>query len=184
MATDRQLGPNFWLHEFPCWELATDAEVALLQEAVRDRLQPARTRWGRIQPTSWTRWRTGCVPRTGAHADAGTVDFVPLDAPIPEVHAWMAANTPYGELIDEFDHIHATRPGVGDPHGPEALVGTRATGFREVDPNVGFPDGSGTWGRPFELPGITVTAARFPAWLGWGVLAGVLLALVSEPGRG
>ena len=182
MAPDRQLSANFWLHEFPCYEHATEADVAFLQETVDQRLQPTRDRFGRIVPTSWRWWRRHCTPREGAHGDPGTVDIVPLDAPIPEVHRWMAAHVPYGEVIDEFDHIHITRPGVGDPHGPEALVGDRASGFVAVDPTVGFPGGEGTYGRPFDLPGLTVSVARFPN-LRWAVAGAVLLLVASAAGR-
>ena len=167
MAADRQLGANFWLREFPCWEIASEADVAGLAETVRDRLQPARNEFGRLVPTSWRWWSKGCVPRVGAHADARTVDFVPQDAPIPAVHAWMAANVAYGEVIDEFNHIHVTAPGVGDPQGPEALIGSRATGFVAVDPTVGFPGGAGTFQKPFRLPGLVATAAPAGGLPGW-----------------
>lgn len=88
MAEDRQLSRNFWLHEFPCWEEATEEEVARLQETVARVLQPIRDRWGRIVPTSWIWWRDSCTRRSGAHDYGGTVDFVALDADLREVWEW------------------------------------------------------------------------------------------------
>lgn len=117
MATDRQLSRDFWLHEFPCWQEATEADVARLSETVSLILQPVRRQFGAVVPTSWKWWRGGCTPRTGAHGDAGTVDFVTPDADLREVFNWMAVNIvatgSVGELIFERDHIHVTRWGVG-----------------------------------------------------------------------
>lgn len=113
---DVALSRSFRLSEFPGWQRASPAEVATLQRTVSSILEPTRARWGRIVPTSWMWWRSG-QPRTGAHADPGSVDFVTLDAPLLEVWEWMRLNLlplgVIGELGYERDHIHVTRWGVG-----------------------------------------------------------------------
>lgn len=84
MATDRQLSANFWLHEFPCYQKATEAQVGRLKETVQRVLQPFRNYIGRpVVPTSWMWWSSGCVPRVKSHnpgggLGGGTTDF---DAP-------------------------------------------------------------------------------------------------------
>lgn len=75
MARDRKIGRHFWLHEFPGWELATDADVAHLERTVAMVLDPVRDAFGPVYPSSWTTWSDG-TPRSGAHSHPGTVDFV------------------------------------------------------------------------------------------------------------
>jgi hypothetical protein len=169
---------NFSLHEFPGWEQATEAQIKILElEAVRPFLQPIRDRWGRIDPSSWLRWRSG-ERRTGSHADPGTVDFVPALATIPEVFQWIRAmGLPYGKLIDERDHIHRTRPGVQGAT-QEAYVEYAEGSYASTDPEAGFPGGAGAWGQPIELPGLSVSVAgRRTGWVAWLAVAALLLAL-------
>lgn len=112
---------NFVLEEWPCWKNATAADVIVMRWVAVNVLQPARNRFGAIRITSWKYWaRSDCrEPRTGDHADAGTLDFVPLEAPIMDVFRWIGANLRgrYGSLIYERDHIHYTRPGIGVRQG-------------------------------------------------------------------
>lgn len=156
MATDRKLARDFWLHEFPCWEVATEADVARLQETVDLILQPVRREFdSKLVPSSWKWWRGGCTPRSGAHGDAGTVDFVMPEEDLREVFDWMAvhlvSNGTIGELIYERDHIHVTRWGVG------------GRGQVLVEP----VEGEYVWGRVV------------PALLPWIIAAGLLaLALL------
>lgn len=179
MATDRQLSRHFWLHEFPGWEQATEEEVERLRSTVIEPiLQPTRDRWGVIWPSSWTHWRSG-RRRTGAHADGGAVDFVPRDAPIPVVHAWMAANLRdrIGELIDERDHIHVTRWGLGgrgqvlvEPTEGEYEAATAASRLRPPLDSSGAPRGAG------------ILSGGGGALVAGGVLA-VVLATLSRRGN-
>ena len=140
---DQRLTRSFQLHEFPGWWMATPQQVARLRAQLSRFWQPLRNHVGAIVPTSWMWSKTSGRPRTGAHADPGTVDAVPLSAVaqfqmadeksplgqtdaasahrrrgrelISAAHAWAARSLPgtFGELIDERDHIHATAPGVG-----------------------------------------------------------------------
>ncbi len=143
LVTDQALTRNFWLHEFPVWWKASPQQVARLRAQLSRFWQPLRGRVGALVPTSWMWSKTSGRPRTGGHADPGTVDAVPLSAVVQfqmanektqlgdhvaaraheargqelvsAAHAWAAANLPgtFGELIDERDHIHTTAPGVG-----------------------------------------------------------------------
>lgn len=89
MATDVQLGADFWLHELPHWEEYSSADVARYGETVSRVLQPLRNRFGAIVPTSGRFWSDG-RPRTGAHAHAGTVDFTSPGTSLREVWEWGA----------------------------------------------------------------------------------------------
>ena len=182
-APGEQGDSNFSLHEFPGWENATEAQVGILElEAVRSFLQPVRDRWGVIRPSSWMRWRDG-RPRTGAHADPGTVDFVPAAASIPVVFQWIrSSGLPYGKLIDERDHIHRTRPGTQGAT-QEAYVEYAEGSYASADVvEAGFPDGAGTWGRPVELPGLSVSVAGPSRAWAWVAIGGLLLALGRRRG--
>ncbi len=124
--TDRGLSRSLRLSAWPCWEHATARDVVWMEWTARNILQPVIDRWGPLTISSWKRWaRSGCrEARTGDHEDPATVDFVPDRARISDVHNWMGAHiveasgTPlYGSLIDERDHIHVTRRGVGTRAG-------------------------------------------------------------------
>ena len=191
MNPDRRLSLNFWLREFSGWETATALQLQRLEELVRTLLQPIRNRWGRIVPTSWVRWHDG-RPRTGDHADGGTVDFVPLDAGLEEVWEWTRLNLPaaYGVLIleppetslnGETGHIHATRPGLRGRQG-DAYVEVEEGVYADAGPGVGFPDGSGLYGDPIELPGLRVSVAGPGRWA-W-LMAGALLLALARTSRG
>lgn len=200
MATDRQLARNFWLHEFPCYREASERQVDALEETVARVLQPARDRWGRIRPTSWLWWSSGCTPRDGAHDPGGphpgTVDFVALDADTREVWEWGRHNIlPAGyvgrwiyepEFRDaegrkiQGEHVHAAPRAAMIPLGHaeiQALEETEPDVYVFADwspdqtPDGGLPSGRGTYGDPIELPGLTASAGR--SWWGW-ILAGAL----------
>lgn len=171
MAADRTLSPNLRLSDFPGWASASEADAEGARRAAVAFLEPIIRRWGPLTITSWLR-ESG----SGAHEDPETVDFVPLEADVGEVHRWAARELAgqYGELLHEMrrpwqssDHIHRTRWGVGG-HG-EAL--------REIDigpPRVWEPVAA------FELPpfGDPVSGA---SWL--GLLALAALAILSRRKR-
>lgn len=117
MIGDVALSRSLSLSSFPCWERATAADALVMRWVAREVLQPVIDRWGRIEITSWRYWkRNDCGdPRVGDHSHPGTIDFVPLQAPVTKVWSWMASTLrgKYGSLIHERDHIHYTRPGVG-----------------------------------------------------------------------
>ncbi len=126
MAKDRQLSRDFWLREFPGWEIATEDEVQRLAILVSMVLQPARRVWGQLKPTSWLRRGD-----SGTHGTGDGVDFIPLDATTTAVHQWIATYLPgsFGELILEPNnkavggggaHVHVSNWGHGG-HG-EVLV--------------------------------------------------------------
>ena len=123
---DAVLTPSLRLSSFPCWQKATAADAVYMRWLAVNLLQPVIDRWGPIVLTSWKWWfRSGCNdPRTGDHADAGTVDFVPQRASVEDVWQWMGANLRgrWGSLIHERDHIHVTRPGVGVRPGQEEFL--------------------------------------------------------------
>lgn len=198
MASDRQLARNFWLHEFPCYELADERQVEALQETVARVLQPARDRFGRIKPTSWLWWSDGCTPRDGAHdpdgPHPGTVDFVALDAPTRDVWEWgRDAILPAGYIgrwiyeprfEDELgrkiqgEHVHAApraammalgRPEIQALEETEPGVYVFAEG---TAPGGGFPSGEGSYGDPIRLPGLTAAVGR--NWWPW-IVAGALV---------
>lgn len=176
MALDRRLSPNFMLHEFPGAAAASEDDVARLRWTVENILQPTRDRWGPLKITSWKVLPGGRSELgAGGHRDAGTVDFVPLGAPVPAVHRWMGyfLRGRYGELIDERSHIHVTRPGIGGDG--ELLVEFSEGRYAAVDPAVPFPGGTGAPGDPLELEELEVSVARAPDWFGWGLVAGALL---------
>jgi len=197
---DRQLSRNFWLREFPCWERATDADVAELQQTVARVLQPARDTFGRIKPTSWRWWSSGCTPRTGAHEHGGTVDVVPLDADPFTVFEWMKTTllpSGYiGRLIYEPDwwlqggpepagstdrkvqgeHIH-----VAPWTAMVELGETEIMALVETEPNTYayaggggpvFGDHTGVYGDPIPIEGITATVG--PSWTRWLLLGAAL----------
>ncbi len=90
MASDRQLSADFWLHEFPGWEDATEGDVGRLQETVARVLQPLRTAMGvPVRPTSWMWWSSG-VEREGSHAHGGTADFVLDEGLTPDAFEYGA----------------------------------------------------------------------------------------------
>lgn len=131
-VVDRQLTRSIRVSSWPCWQQATARDLTWMEWTARNILQPVVDRWGPVTVTSWKLWaRSGCrEARTGDHADPATLDFVPTRARIPDVHNWMGAHLVeangrplYGSLIDERDHIHVTRAGVGTrPGETEFLV--------------------------------------------------------------
>lgn len=125
-AVDRELTRSLRLRHWPCWERATPRDVVWMEWTARNILQPVIDRWGPITLTSWRYWaRSGCrEARTGDHEDPATIDFVPTRARVADVHGWMGAHLVeasgrplYGSLIDERDHLHMTRAGVGTRTG-------------------------------------------------------------------
>lgn len=88
MALDRQLSRDFWLHEFRGWQQANESDVAKLHTTVVRVLQPIRSHFGvPVRPTSWMWWSSG-EPRTGAHAQGGTLDFTVDNGLTREAWEW------------------------------------------------------------------------------------------------
>lgn len=114
MASDRQLGANFWLREFTGWQRATETQVARLQETVARVLQPIRSTFGvRVIPTSWIAWSSGEL-RTGTHADGGAVDFVLEDGLTDDAFEWGAQHLVPAGYIGRwiYEPARAAAPGV------------------------------------------------------------------------
>lgn len=187
MAADTQLGGNFWLHEFPGWQLATDADVERLRVSVARVLQPARARFGRLRPTSWMRWSNGEL-RTGAHAHGGTLDFVALDAPTRDVFEWGAEVLIPSGYIGRWIYEPEV-PGVQGEHIHMAPVDAMVEQFgdsriqvlEEVSPGryeLWF-ETWGTPGAPIALPGLEVTGAA-PGLLGFAATVLFLMGLARE----
>lgn len=207
MATDRRLGSYFWLHEFPCWLHASESDIETLRRQVVRIADPTRREWGQLTPTSWKWWRDGCRPRSGAHADAGTFDFQATgrirelggnpyvswdqaeererairEQAHREVGRWMATYLPsdyYGQIIDERNHIHVTRPGVGGREG-QSPTGMALREPREGEyeymfgEDPGLPGGAGTYTNPIWIEGVEAVVAgpggSWPWWTPWALL--------------
>jgi len=200
MASDRQLSANFWLHEFPCWEVAIEGDVTRLRETVQRVLQPFRSHVGvPVIPTSWKWWRSGCTLRDGAHGQAGTVDFdAPAlsDSQLDAAFTWGVVNLlPAGYLgrwIIESNvpgvqgrHIHAAPRDDMVAYGGPGDIGA----YREGPPGTYTPAAaagdfgghSGAYGDPIPLEGITAAVGyNWARWVWLGVVAGLLL---RPPGR-
>lgn len=176
---DRQLSSDFRLSEFPGWDApqVTEADVSTLQWTVDNILQPTRDQWGPLRVTSWL-WLPG-VPGArqelggGAHADPGTVDFVPEAAPVSTVHRWMGSELDglYGELLDEQTHIHVSRWGVGGTNKFLALENGQWVTPGPVTPGA-------VEGPPLELAGITVSVS--PSWVTWGLVGAMVLLYIEH----
>lgn len=177
---DRQLARDFWLHEFPCWKQATEANVERLQETVARVLQPIRNRWGPVVPTSWMWWSADCIPRTGSHARGGTVDFVTPEADLWEVFKW--GNTyimPSGyvgrwiyEPETEFqgEHIHcAPRRDMIEYTGDGSIQALQELEDGETYLYAYWGE-EGTELNPYQMEPLRVVAeAGWGTWLGLGL---------------
>lgn len=180
---DFQLSRNFRLSEAPCWTRATPANAAKLQETAARVLQPVRNVFGETIITSWMWWRQGCEPRTGSHAEGGTVDFV---VPGKTLAAWEWGNTnlmPSGyigrwiyepETATQGEHIHCAPRADMVAYNGDATIKSlkelsdgRTYVYREWT--------GGTYANPYELEGITAYAtAGLPWWIWAGLYIGVL----------
>lgn len=184
MPSDTQLSRDFWLHEAPCWDRATPGEVLQLQETTARVLQPVRNVFGTVIITSWIWWSSGCVRRTGAHGEGGTLDFV---VPGHTLEAWEWGNThlmPSGyigrwiyepQTATQGEHIHVS---------PRADM-LALNGDGRIQSLKELPDGGtyvfqewveGTYANPYQLDGITAYAE---AGLPWWVTLGLMFALVT-----
>lgn len=176
-----RLSRNFTLDEMPCWQRATPADVAALQETVTRVLQPVRDRWGPTVVTSWMWWRDGCTPRTGSHAQGGTVDFVTLEADLADVFRWgldhldrsyvgrwiLEPSPAHIHIAPRSDMVAAFGPAKGDSLA--AVEGPPNT----YTPVPGWGGASGSSVDPIEIEGLEVTVSRpLPTWL-WLFLAGL-----------
>lgn len=166
------MGLRLRLSDFPCWWIATPGQVAEAEATARRVVDPAWAQFGPLVVTSWMWWQDGCRPRTGAHSDPGTLDLVPLRAPVGQVARWIAAALPasYGTIIDERDHIHVTRPG---------FQGRTGYALYEPEEGVYVPMTWGDGAAPLPVPGVGVTVSR------WGPFAlPALLVLAALALRG
>ena len=173
----------------PCWQKATPADVARLQETVTKVLQPVRDAFGVTRVTSWKWWSSGCRERTGAHSGGGTVDFITPNAPLWDVFQWGLENLdrgyvgrwiyePYVEGV-QGEHIHiAPRDDMWD-----VFAKADSSAWVEGPPDTyspvpGWGGHSGSYQDPIEIEGVTVTVSPpFPDWLklflagiGFGIL--------------
>lgn len=162
MATDRQLSANFWLHEFPGWERATEADVDRLRPTVSRVLQPLRTYMGvPIYPSSWKWWSSG-AERTGAHSDGGTVDFVVADGRTPEAFEWGAQHLIPSGYIGRWIYEPERSATEGEPQGEHihmAPLSAMQAVFGKGDIQVLEEQGEGQYFLHFKLQP-----------LGWGAL--------------
>ena len=125
MAADRQLSANLWLHEFPGWRDATEADVRKLEPTVSRVLQPVRTAFGvPLRPTSWKWWSSG-DPRTGSHADGGTVDFVLEQGRTADAFEWGAQHLIPSGYIGRWIYEPA-RAGGDSPQGEHIHMAPQA----------------------------------------------------------
>lgn len=184
MASDRSLSGNFALHEFEGWERASETQVEALQETVARVLQPIRNRFGRVRPTSWLYWSDG-TPRTGAHAQGGTVDFVTPDADLWEVFEWGKTYLlPSGfvgrwiyephrtalEGAPQGEHIHmAPRGDMLAYNGDGRIQALEETDEGRYVLHSEYVDGLGTELNPYQVAGVTTQADGRP-WLWIGIL--------------
>lgn len=197
---------DFTLEEMPCYREATPSDVAKLQETARQVLQPIRDQWGEVDVSSWAWWQDGCVRRSGAHGQGGTVDFVVPGAHLPDVFRW-GVDQPWRNYVGRWIY----EPDIPDPQHPGKLlqgehihVAPRAdmigafglskgdssawiqTGF---DPQTGkgtytpVPGWGGTSGEPgrIDVEGLTVRVSgkpgTVPTWAWGGVALLVALSL-------
>ena len=160
MIPDRQLTRDLRLSDWPCaLERGTEADARVIAWTAANVWQPVITALGPVSFTSWRYWvSSGCrTARTGDHSDPGTVDVVGRHVRSGDLHRWMgehlrdAGGGPlWGSLIDERDHVHYTRPGVGHSGAPEYLVEPREGSYVSVAlPEWTAPDlraaGLGPW---------------------------------------
>lgn len=191
MAADVQLSRNFWLHEAPCYQLASEADVLTLQEITARVLQPIRNVWGPVWITSWMWWSDGCEPRTGSHA-WGAVDFVTPEADLFEVFEWGCVHlmpsgfigrwiyeprvtNEAGEVV-QGEHIHcATRDAMLRAFGDGRIMAlVEKEGGHYVYGMWGL-NGGGTFAAPIQIPGISVEVEAGSSWLvGLGILGALL----------
>lgn len=205
MVADRQLSANFRLSRMPCWERASEDDVARLRETVARVLQPARDRWGAIVVSSWRWWRDGCTPRSGAHAGGGTVDIVPFGAPAPQVFEWLRRYIVpagyVGRLIYEPDwwrdggdepagpgdvkvqgeHIHiAPRRDMADAGLPDDVgvyEETQPGSYAYVGPGPVWGGHTGAWGDPIPIEGFVATVSPTYKWLALLAIAAAAVAI-------
>lgn len=167
-VADKPLSAYVRLSDLPCWWEASGVQVQAAEGTVRRIIDPAWRAFGPMVVTSWMWWQDGCRPRTGAHSDPGTLDFVPLRASVGQVARWIAASLPtsYGTIIDERDHIHVTRPGYRGKVGEALYEPTEGTYVPM------------TWGDewgPIPVPGVGVDVSK---WGPYAVPALMILAAV------
>lgn len=195
MISDRHLSADFRLSEAPCWWLASEADVQLLQETAARILQPIRSHFGvPVHLSSW-KWWSGCEPRNGVHAAGGTVDFVVADGLTRKAWEWgrdVLVPTGYiGRWIYEperrdaagvktqGEHIHAApRADMERIYGDGRIQVLEEV--TEGQYKLSFSDGTG-WGSegdPIEIPGLDVTVGyRWPPWATL-LLAGIGFGLI------
>lgn len=194
MIADRQLAADFWLNEAPCWWLATESQVAKLEETVARVAQPIRRAFGPTYITSWLWWSGGCAPRDGVHAFGGTIDLVVGGGRTFEAWEWGNLHLmptgylgrwiyepeirgPDGEKI-QGEHIHAAPREDMIAYNGDA----RIQSLRETEPGRYVLAYDWTFGGtredPFEIPGIEVVAGAGDPW--WWLL-GLALAIPFLP---
>lgn len=184
MATDRRLSANFRLSEFSGWERATEAQVARLRDTVARVLQPLRSALGvTVYPSSWLEWSDG-TPRTGSHAEGGTVDFVVSQGLTRDAWEWgKGALVPSGyvgrwiyeparsatEGVEQGEHIHvAPVRDMREAFGPE-----------KADIQVLEEESEGVYRLAFQAAAPVVGGLGLLVAVAWAVLA--ILARRPDP---
>jgi hypothetical protein len=139
-------------------------------------------------------WRSGCVPRTGSHAQGGTVDFVTPDADMTEVFEWGSTYLlPSGyigrwiyepETAFQGEHIHmAPREDMLAYNGDGRIMALRE--LPSGDTYVYRELTEGSFADPYRLDPIVVTAeAGLGKWFGLGLLLGLITFDVSGRAAG
>lgn len=126
MAADRQLSRDFWLHEFPGFERASESDVSAVAETVARVLQPVRYAMGvPVRVSSWMWWSDG-TPREGAHSQPGTVDFVVDDGRTREGFEWATSNLVPAGYIGRLIYEPARSAAEGTPQGEHVHLAPRA----------------------------------------------------------
>lgn len=191
LSTDLIPGaPAFHWYEFSGVEKANVDELARLQLIAATILQKVRDALGPVIVSAggWLYSRWG-FRRDRAHGQGAAVDFNVQGRSTFDVWAWIGHNltTPvprYGECIEERNHVHVTLYGFG---GRGEFLREPTEGiYVAYDPrNPGEPGKPSAYigeDGPIEIPGITVTVARFPGGVWWGLGLGlaVLRAVIDH----
>lgn len=185
---DFQLSRNFWLHEAPCWQLATEQEAAKLQETAARVLQPVRNSFGPTYITSWIWWSSGCQRRSGSHSQGGTVDFVVGGGQTLDAWEWGNTHLMPSGYIGRWIYEPET-----DTQGEHIHMAPRADMIAAfADPTIKslkeLPDGStyvyqewtaGTFVNPYQLEPIIAYGSRGFPWWGWAAL--LVIAAAATP---
>jgi hypothetical protein len=167
------VGCPFQWYEFSGWEVASAAQLDNGRALVRSVLCPARQLVGTVLVSQggWIYSRDG-YPRSDIHATGAAADVVPGTATVQELYVAIRdlPEAPYGEVLQERDHVHVTLPGYG---GQGQALLELPDGTYTVDPDG--PAGA----VPLQLD-YTRPAA---AWAAYALAASVAILAFRHSGR-